>query len=103
MKQEIQNILNDLLSIRKDNNLKIEDSILFSETIKIYISQYIQSSKEKNIKAVQEKPKAEKPATPGQLKYVNSLSLIHGFPMPKELTGMEAHAIIEKYKGEEAW
>ena len=99
MKHEIQTILNDLFTIRNDNKLDITDEVLFSETIKIYLSQYIQSNKEKNIKAVQEKPQ-EKPASEKQIKYVEKLGRIFGFEVPNNLTGLEAHALIEKYRGQ---
>lgn len=53
--KELDTILKDLKNIISLSNLTVDDNIIFEQGIKIYLSNLIQNSKEKNIQSMKNK------------------------------------------------
>ena len=56
----LKELIKELKGIRKKEKLKIDDNILFSEGVKIFLSREIQKYKKENIKEIKKEKPTEK-------------------------------------------
>ena len=92
----LKETIREVLNCKKILGLKsLSDDMILECSTKIFISNFIQTSKQKNIESMKaDKTQESEPATERQLLFLEKL----GYEGTSELSKQEAHALIEELK-----
>lgn len=93
MENSLDKIINNLKQVIEITGIEVNENVLFEQSVKMYLSNQIQSSKEKNIATMKSNSPKEEMPTEKQIAFLKKNKYKGELPKTKE----EAKKIISDY------